>query len=352
MMRKRTSNHGKNCFLVTFRFILALMFALSMYTMIGHVISGKAYQKLYDPGSDGIISTGLLLETSESSNQDSTELATKESLGFFTDIPDTAWNRHKRRFQLTQPNYINNDQKLLERYGRYSNYFWANNFEPEFTCPHEFRFGKLGDGGKWVCDAHRIIDDDAGGNYENGEGSCLVYSIGSNGNFDFEKHVREHISPNCEIHTFDSNKTGRKKDFLEESKKVPGVTFHHIGLGPPSKKEQHFKRFRDIIKYLKHEKKIIDVMKIDCERCEYAQFRQWLEDWKETGVFVRQLMLEVHNSDMPHVVDLFNEFQKDGFVLFHKEANYLNGANAVEVAWIQLSKDFQSQSSVAVETSN
>lgn len=82
-------------------------------------------------------------------------------------------------------------------------------------------------------------------------------------------------------------------------------------------------------------------MKIDCERCEYEQFQEWLEDWKETNVLVRQVMLEVHNSDYPGVVDLFNAFQKAGYVLFHKEANYLNEGKAVEVAWILLDMDFQ-----------
>jgi len=64
----------------------------------------------------------------------STALAFKESLGFFTDIPDKSWQMHKRRFQLTQPNYNDSNAKEFERHSRYSNWFWANHFEPEFTC--------------------------------------------------------------------------------------------------------------------------------------------------------------------------------------------------------------------------
>ena len=104
----------------------------------------------------------------------STELGAKESLGFFTDVPDSAWQRHKQRFQLTQPNYSQNEAEI-ERLSRSSNNFWAENFEPEFNCPHEFRLGKLGDGGKWVCDPHRVLADT--GNGKDAEGKCLVYSV-------------------------------------------------------------------------------------------------------------------------------------------------------------------------------
>ena len=32
---------------------------------------------------------------------------------------------------------------------------------------------------------------------------CLVYALGSRGNFDFERAVRAEISESCEVHTFD-----------------------------------------------------------------------------------------------------------------------------------------------------
>mmetsp|Transcript_8113 Transcript_8113/g.11683 ORF Transcript_8113/g.11683 Transcript_8113/m.11683 type:complete len:361 (+) Transcript_8113:63-1145(+) len=288
-------------------------------------------------------------------------LAAKESLGFFLDIPEETWNRHKQRFQFTQPNYM---QKALERTSRHSNHFWAGNFEPEFTCPHEFRLGKLGDGGKWACDPHRILSDtgrsgvghDAHNPWkdnENNTNSCLVYSVGSNGNFDFEVEVLNHVSPNCEIHTFDMKEKGRNKNFTQEAAKLPGVTFHHIGLGPAKPPHQmHFKSFGEIISHLKHENRIVDLMKIDCERCEYDQFRTWLADWDKMGMLVRQVLLEVHNSDYPGVVDIFREFQKAGYILFHKEANFINNANCVEVAWIKLSQDFQiaSNQTIAIDT--
>ena len=50
---------------------------------------------------------------------------------------------------------------------------------------------RLGDGGKWVCDPHRITE----------QKDCLVYSVGSNNDFSFEMAVLKDIGPHCEIHT-------------------------------------------------------------------------------------------------------------------------------------------------------
>ena len=52
-------------------------------------------------------------------------------------------------------------------------------------------------------------------------------------------------------------------------------------------------------------------------------------------------MLEIHNLDLPNVVDNFNEFQKANYVMFHKEANYLNEGKSIEAAFLLLSPDFQ-----------
>jgi len=269
--------------------------------------------------------------TTSCTSFESTLLATKESLGFFTDIPDSAWKRHKERFQLTQPNHIERREGKQD-YAAYSNYFWSMNYEPEFTCPHEFRLGKLADGGKWVCDPHRIVSGVTA--------SCLVYSIGSNGNFDFEVNVLNHVSPSCEVHTFDIKDYSRGKNFTEEAVKI-GTNFHHWGLGQSKRKGSNMKRFKNIMTELNHQKKTVDLMKIDCERCEYEQYKDWLQDWNDMGVLVRQVMLEVHNSDMPGVDNLFKAFQEAGYVIFHKEANYMNEGKSVEVAFLLLSKDFQ-----------
>ena len=52
--------------------------------------------------------------------------------------------------------------------------------------------GKLGDGGKWICDPHRIREE---------QEECLVYSVGSNNDFSFEQAILEVVGEHCEIHT-------------------------------------------------------------------------------------------------------------------------------------------------------
>ena len=90
-----------------------------------------------------------------------------------------------------------------------------------------------------------------------------------------------------------------------------------------------------------HEGKIIDILKIDCELCEYSSYMHWLSDLKETGVMARQLLLEIHNDPLPDVINLMLALRNFGYVMFHKEANYLNQANCIEAAFILLAPEFQ-----------
>lgn len=124
-------------------------------------------------------------------------LAKRESLGFFDDIPSRTWDRMKAKVKDMSPNF--NKFYLPFNEGRGHPYtrvkkpgtFYQNNYEPDFVCQHERRIGRLGDGGKWICDPHRISDQE----------DCLVYSVGSNNDFSFERSVLDEIGQHCEIHT-------------------------------------------------------------------------------------------------------------------------------------------------------
>ena len=83
-------------------------------------------------------------------------------------------------------------------------------YEPEATCFDEERFGSeiryhaYGDGPKFICGVNFIAKKAAtAGGYHHGRNkNCLVYSVGSNNQVDFEKAAHKFLN-GCEIHTFD-----------------------------------------------------------------------------------------------------------------------------------------------------
>mmetsp|Transcript_11047 Transcript_11047/g.13925 ORF Transcript_11047/g.13925 Transcript_11047/m.13925 type:complete len:188 (-) Transcript_11047:406-969(-) len=174
--------------------------------------------------------------------------------------------------------------------------------------------------GKWVCDPHRIAED-----------TCLIYSIGSNGTYGFEKEVRSIISKDCEVHIFDP------LNFKEEAIKV-GARFHNWGIG----NETESKTFKETITTLEHTNKVIDVMKIDCEGCEWSTHKDWI------GFGARQILMETHGVPQPNggtgrwyqqpmnVTDYFQDFKDNGYVLYNRDPNGLG----MEMAFMKLDQDF------------
>ena len=217
-----------------------------------------------------------------------------------------------------------------------ANIFWTENYDPEFTCQHERKIGPLGDGGKWVCDPHRIDKD-----------NCIVYSVGSCGDFSFEEAVFKDISKSCEIHTFDIIKEKGGMDFAKLGKEA-GVEFHHYGLGKPSETDTksqtleipNLKPLKEIISELKHEGMTIDILKIDCEGCEWDQYEDWIKDLTTAGVTVRLFLIEVHNAPYLKTAQFFKMMLDAGYVIYHKEYNgYWH--KYIEFAFVLLDKDFQ-----------
>ena len=85
-------------------------------------------------------------------------------------------------------------------------------WQPSFSCPVMTRVG-AGDGGKWVCDVRKLQGDD-----------CIVLSIGSNGNFEFELEILK-INPRCKIHTVTTKYT--LTQILEQLMKAVINLFHY-----------------------------------------------------------------------------------------------------------------------------
>jgi len=239
--------------------------------------------------------------------------AFEESNGFFTDIRESDWKLMKER-QRNSKNCFEDD---CNKYKAISPRKWYQlNFEPTFTCQHERRIGGLGDGAKWVCDPHRIKKD------------CLVYSVGSFNNFDFEESVFQDISEKCEIHTFDPTVGD------SPSNRPEYVHFHSWGLAKDTNSATKMKSLKDIILKLGHEKRHIDILKIDCEGCEWDTYQALIDVQN-----VRQIQMEMHGTT--NAYELLSAMRVNNFVVFHKEPNtYGCSGDCIEYAWIKLNKNF------------
>jgi len=235
--------------------------------------------------------------------------SSRESYGFFDDIAASDWCRLKSRAQHSP-----HGKGIAEAPNRW----YQNNWEPAFTCLGEVRQG-MGDGPKWICDPYRLK-----------RGSCRVYSVGSNNNFDFEQAILDQIGPHCDVHTFDPGSSS--------SNKPASVTFHQWGLD--NHDHGNYKTLASIARELGHDKDSVDIFKIDCEGCEWGTYEQWFKT-----IHPKQVMIELHagtTGNQPVPAERFMRYMRSkGYIIFHKEPNTLGcGGSCIEYAFVRLQPSF------------
>jgi hypothetical protein len=147
--------------------------------------------------------------------------------------------------------------------------------EPAVTCAREERAGPAGEGGKWLCDPNRLRARGA---------DCLIYSVGSFDDFSFEEAITRDVSSAREIHAFDHTVSNPRN-------KPCGVHFHPLGLGGAREPDgSDLKGLADIVVALGHKGRTIDVLKIDCEGCEWSTYGSWFD----ADVRVDEMLVEIH----------------------------------------------------------
>ena len=221
----------------------------------------------------------LLQLSSSSSNQPSHyNLAFDQSYGFFDDIANADWQQFyqtpaREAQHYHHPKTPNEGVKDPSQWNFY-------NWDRYFNCPHLQKVGGLGGGPKWTCDVERLRavvqrrrqqQDDA--SRLNNKSHCLVYSIGSKGNFRWELGLVDILGADtCEIHVFDFG------DYERPDLVAKNIHFHQWGLGssyspeyrrPAIERGQPFLSFAETRRRLGHENRTIDLFKIDCETCEW-----------------------------------------------------------------------------------
>lgn len=189
-------------------------------------------------------------------------------------------------------------------------------FEQTWNCYFEQRIGReFGDGGKFVCG----LDG-----YFRSLPSCLVYSIGSDGDFSFEEAVKSNFG--CEIHTFDP--TG-DTPILQTLASRRGIEFHAIGLGQG---EGEMKNANNVthpvlplykmMKLVGHTGRKLDILKVDCEGCEHAAFEAIYDAVLAKELVIGQILVEMHGADIRLNTAFFERTNSANYYIFHKERNH------------------------------
>ena len=267
---------------------------------------------------------------SHTSEQTHFDLASNASNNYFSDVTNYHWlikatiHCEESSLDLQEGKIMSTQSREYYIANQWNNYFFVTH-EPTFSCGYERKIGSRGDGGKWVCDPHRIHDS-----------RCLVYSIGSNNQFDFEEGIYERL--HCETHTFDPTVDGK-------ALANPRVTtFHRMGISNQAQaNSKTFFTIGKIIDSLGHSNQTIDVFKIDCEGCEYSLFtEEFFSELKSRNVKLRQILIEIHPfqwaqmTATEEVNNFFKLFQRNGYVIFHKELNNMqaNAGRCVEYSFL------------------
>ena len=235
-------------------------------------------------------------------------ISVRESYGFF-EYSDEQWERKKsnhRRQKQRQRGQIPSNKK--NNSGRI---FYQYNWEPSWSCGYEQRIGKIGDGGKWVCDAFKIEE----------ALDCNVLSIGSNNDWSFEEAIFQ-LNPLCKIYTIDHTIVPKNKPSF--------VNWYNVGLG--ATKHDLISTMDEILQITGLSNSSIDILKIDCEGCEWRVYQDFFKG------FFRQIMIELHDVGKNFEVNNFFEAMNDnGYVIFHKEPNTFGcSGDCIEYSFIRL----------------
>ena len=124
----------------------------------------------------------------------------------------------------------------------------------------------------------------------------------------------------CEIHTFDPTLS---EPFIGDEH----ATFHPWGFGEDGKasslqkKRWTAKGLHTVMKELGHLNRTIDVLKIDCEQCEYDVLPAFLPLVARDVIRVDQILIELHidgHTNSSKVRNLFDHVDRARYRIFHK----------------------------------
>lgn len=348
--------------------LCSIAFLISTPNLNSFTIRGS---EQLDTENGGPAISSSIRASNNNDGDDEFSLARTQSNGFFNDISNDNWKRLQtmvaEHWDHKFPEAPLTHHPAWKGRGQMANWavhhpaWYQTNFEPNFSCQFEMRIGATGevsrgngDGPKWICDPHRIkrLAAERKAKDPNHPG-CVIYSIGSAGDFSFEKGMEEVLGPGtCEYHIFDMG------DFEAKMKlqNISRAHYHRWGLDKQGVEKiepgAEFYGLKDTVKLLGHENlDVIDVFKIDCEKCEWRIYRDWLLSGLPS---LQQIQVEIHSGnigkmhqsenhehDITPEIPFFNFLEEAGYVRFHKEPNIqFNDGSCEEYAFLKLDKEF------------
>mmetsp|Transcript_6296 Transcript_6296/g.7980 ORF Transcript_6296/g.7980 Transcript_6296/m.7980 type:complete len:355 (-) Transcript_6296:25-1089(-) len=270
-----------------------------------------------------------------------------QSYGFFTDISNQDWNHYRTKFQH-QDRYVDGDIRNNRLHldsqqsvnGEESSdeseahIFYQNNYDIEFTCPHEMQIGthemnKLEKHRidmappQWVCDPHRIIPMSRRRKEQENENGCLVYIfVEEEDSRRFIQHLDIVLMQQCEIHVFSPY---LYKLMLMKKESLGGkISIHPWGLEGTSDMKngrRDYLTLHETLIELDHVGHSIDILSIDCEGCEWSIYKDLFNN---SDMIVTQFLIEIHKAPY-QVNDFFVDMRRNGYVIVHKESNIVDG---------------------------
>jgi hypothetical protein len=207
------------------------------------------------------------------------------------------------------------------------------------------RIGGMEDGGKWLCDplfvqgdAERLLDAPST------PPECLVYSLGSNNKWDFERSMLV-LFPHCQIYTFDFTSSPPR---FEE----PRIHFYKWGIAGTDDEERNFYTLPTVVQKLEHQDKAIDVFKMDIEGFEFESMGAIFASEEGRKIFkkMRMILVEIHFGRYGHknttglFMSIMDNLHNMGFAMYYREDNYKWCRNMMppcgEYAFIRLNSSF------------
>jgi FkbM family methyltransferase len=225
---------------------------------------------------------------------------------------ERALQGHARLFsdiRLEPKKYKNDQMQLL--------------IDAEADCVAMERLGTWIDGGKWVCNPHKL------------DKKCVAYGFGAGKEISFEEQLARDYG--CDAHVFDPSPTSRRIFERYEKRQTLGkgtLTFHPIGLGPVSDdparatdlvlEKVHCKvqTLSQLTNRLGHTR--IDLLKMDIEGSEWSVLDDIFAQGLLKKLDVHQLQIEFHIYDagtLVRLVDVMEKLHEEGYLLFRKELN-------------------------------